>query len=164
MSNPVTAVTTLALITATSDGTPLAVLKTRLLQTAGVPTIALADGYEASDIDCFKEAPFDGHHGLTCTAYMQQTADWCIPDALWIEHYKLLCLSIQVASMSRHKVTCEPFSIELGELPCNPGMVSVALCLPNYTHPSETTMNGKPLGEELSRSNSINITGMNRND
>ena len=163
MSN-LNAVATLAIITSTQDGTPIGVIKTRLLQTEGLPIIAMADGYEASDIDCFADAPVDGKHGVTCSVLMQHTADWKIPDAIWIQHYQMLCTTIQIASMQRHRVTCESFSQELGELPCKPGMVGVAMCIPSYTRPDETTMNGKPFVEELSRSGETTVERMNRND
>ena len=164
MSKPPTAVWTLAIITATHDGTPLAVVKTRVLETEGIPTVAMADGYEASDIDCFADAPVDGKHGVTCSVLMQHTGDWKIPDSIWITHYTLLCMSVQIAAMQRHKVTCEPFNVELGELPFKPGMVGVAMCLPTYTNPEQTTMNGKPLFDELARSSITTITGVDKND
>ena len=164
MSNQLTTVATLAIITATHDGTPLGVIKTRLLETEGVPTIAIADGYEASDIDCFVDAPVDGKHGVTCSVIMQHTADWKIPDAIWITHYTLLCMSVQIAAMQRHKITCESFTQELGELPSKPGMVGVALCIPSYTQPDQTTMNGKPFMQELSRAGETTVERMNRND
>ena len=164
MSNDLTAVATLAVITSTHDGTPIGVIKTRLLQTEGVPTIALADGFEASDIDAYVNAPVDGHHGVTCTVIMQHTADWKIPDEIWLAHYTLLCMSVQVAAMTRHKVTCEAFNQELGELPTKPGMVGVAMCIPSYTRPSDTTMNGKPFAQELSRAKETTVERMNRND
>lgn len=163
MSN-ITTVATLAIITATHDGTPLGVIKTRLLETEGIPTIAIADGFEASDIDCFSEAPVDGRHGVTCSVIMQCTANWKIPDEVWLAHYTLLCMSVQVAAMTRHKITCETFSQELGELPSKPGMVGVAMCIPTYTRPEETTMNGKPFLEELSRAGETTVGRMNRND
>lgn len=164
MSKPLTAVCTLAIITATHDGTPIAVVKTRVLQTDGVPTLAIADGYEASDIDCYSDAPIDGQHGISCSVIMQHTAEHCIPDSIWITHYTLLCMSVQVAAMARHKVTCDAFNVELGELPCKPGMVGIAMCLPTYTRPEQTTMNGKPFLEELKRAGSISITGVDKND
>lgn len=162
MSKDLNCVATLAIITATHDGTPLGVIKTRLLETEGIPTIALADGFEASDIDSYVDAPVDGKHGVTCSVIMQQTAEWKIPDEIWLTHFTLLCMSVQVASMMRPKITCESFSQELGEMPCKPGMVGIAMCLPSYTRPSDTTMNGKPFVEELSRTGESTVIRMNR--
>lgn len=148
MSNKTTHINSITLITATCDDTVIGVYKTRMLLAEGVPPVGLADSYEANDIIRFANAPFDGKHGVTTTVYAQQTREWFIPDAMWIEYFELLKLKINIEALSR-KTTCETNVTELSEMPLEEFQVGLLMIIPSYAKEETTTINGRPVKEVL---------------
>jgi hypothetical protein len=115
-------VSSITIATATVDGVPLAVYRTRVLPNTNT---IIADAFEASDMDAFN-APIDDQPGITLECYPQESPHSNIPEVLWAHLFDGLVERISLRALTR-RATCDKTQINLGTPPPNTNDAKVLL-------------------------------------